>query len=251
MGRPGLGGAPHRDRHATSVLLAGTVLIAVAWMLPLRSPPLYDGLEAPAEPYRYLQPGPGLPSTGAPSTAHETLPVQGSAELKSAVSTGEMPPQAQLFVSPQEFVLPARATAVDVAITPVPAPAPVPQGRIAGNVYRIAATAEDRPLALRHGAQLGVLLRSPAGLGAPTLELFDAGRWTRLATRALTTVAPDLYGASLTELGDVALVVAAAPPANGSPVPPAAIAGAAAAALLAAGTILLRARARRRGRPCP
>lgn len=39
-------------------------------------------------------------------------------------------------------------------------------------------------------------------------DLFGAGRWTELRTVAVGAVAPDLYGASMRALGDVALVLA-------------------------------------------
>jgi hypothetical protein len=235
-------------RRAATVLAAGALLLLLSWVfLPLPSPPLYDGLEAPAEPYRYLLAGGALSGGRAPTSAHASIPVVGSTGLKSAVSTGELPPQASVYLTPLALVLPTGATAVDVSITPVLPPRPAPDGPIAGNVYRIDVTANGGPVAVRPGEEVGVVLRSPAGLGTPTIELLAGGRWTGLHILARGTVSPDLYGASLVRFGDVALVVAPAAPATGGGVGVGVLlAGGAGALLLAiAGVVvLIRVRAR-------
>ena len=239
-GRAGPGGA--------AVLAAGALLLLLTWVfLPLRSPPLYDGLEAPAEPYRYLLAGGALSGSRVPTGAHASLPVAGSTGLKSAVSTGELPPQASVYLTPLALVLPTGAPVVDVSITPVLPPRPFPVGRLAGNVYRIDVTAKGGPVAVRPGEEVGVVLRSPAGLRAPTMELFAGGHWTWLRTLATGVVEPDLYGASLVGFGDVALVTPPLSPATGGGVGLGVLlsSGASAVLVLVAGAVVaIRVRAR-------
>lgn len=221
----------------------------MVWLVaPAAAPPLYDGLEAPAEPYRYLvAPSPALAGTRPPSTAHQRVPVAAGPALRGAVSTDEQPPQAQLIFAPDTFVVPPGTGAVDIGISPVPPPPVAMDGRLDGNIYRMSVTVGATPLAITPGQHVTVVLRGPAGVVGPRIELFAAGRWRVLDTTALTLTAQDVYGANTSVLGDVALVVPPTPPSTGggpSTGPIAATLGA--AALLGLGAMAVMRRARRR-----
>jgi hypothetical protein len=225
------------------------VLIGAAWLAaPPSAPPIYDGLEAPAEPYRHLLPAPALAGTRPPSPAHQAVPVSSGPGLRAAVSTEEQPPQAQLIVAPDTFEVPPGTTAVDITITPVP-PAVAPDGRLDGNVYRLAVTARGTPLAIAPGRHATVVLRGPAGVAGPRLELLAGGRWSALETTTLSLTAADVYAANTAVLGDVALVVTPVPPPRAGGAPTGLRSAAAVGAVTVLGLVgfgLLRRRARRR-----
>jgi hypothetical protein len=126
-----------------------------------------------------------------------------------AETTDEQPAQAQLLAAQGAFTVPPGATAVRVTIAPVEPPAVAPAGgRIAGNVYRFAVTAVPgaTPMPLLPGQQITLVLRGPAGVANPTLEVWDGARWNRAETTPLGSSSPDTYAANLTMLGDMALV---------------------------------------------
>ena len=162
--------------------------------------------------------------------------------------TDEVPPQAQLIFAPDTFAVPSGTAAVDVAITPVPPPAVAAHGRFDGNVYRLTVTAGASALAIGPGGHATVVLRGPAGVAGPHVELFAGGRWVALPTTALSLTAPDVYAANTGALGDVALVVPPSSPRTGagSPAVPVVAAALGGAVLLGLGGVTALRRARRR-----
>ena len=201
-------------RRAAATLAAGATLLALAWGLgPRSAPPLYDGGPIIAEHYRYLHPSPGFTSTKPPSTVDVTLKLEDGQSPGMAETTDENPAQAQLLAAANTFTLPPGTTAAHVTIAPVDAPAVAPPGGdLDGNVYRfsVAAVPGGTPMAFRSGQQVTVVLRGPAGVSGPVLELWDGTKWTKLDTTPLGNTAPDSYAANVAALGDIALV---APPA--------------------------------------
>ncbi|HEX3604626.1 MAG TPA: hypothetical protein VH134_01800 [Candidatus Dormibacteraeota bacterium] len=233
------------------MLAAGALLIGGIWLVaPGAAPPLYDGLEAPAEPYRHLAAAPEFAGVRPPSSVQQRVPVSIGPGLRGAVMTDEVPPQAQLIFAPDTFAVPPATAAVDVSITPVPPPAVAAHGRLDGNVYRLTVTAGASALAIGAGRHATVVLRGPAGVAGPHVELFTGRRWTALETTALSLTAPDVYAANTGALGDVALVVPPSTPrtGGGSPTVPIAVAALGAATLLGLGGLTVLGRARRRRR---
>lgn len=200
-------------RDATRVLVVAAPLIALAWMLaPAPSPPLYDGFQVPAEPYRYLAPPPGAQQTQPPTSASKPLTVSDGTVPAAFVATGEQPPQAQLLVGDGTLLAPAGAHTVTLAIKPVPPPAPLPAsiGRLAGNVYQVTASADSGGEAtLKSGATPPtVVLRGPTGSNAAQIaRMPEGGSWARLQTVPLGSGAPDTVAANTPGLGFFAVVV--------------------------------------------
>jgi hypothetical protein len=126
-----------------------------------------------------------------------------------ADSTAEQPPQAELLAAQNAFVVPPGAITIRVAIQCAAPPTVLPpDGRLDGNVYAFTVSAGGTPLSIRPGQQVTVVLRGPAGVPSPALELLSAGQWMRLDTQPLSNTAPDSYAANLSVLDELALVVA-------------------------------------------
>jgi len=238
-------------RRAALALGAGLLLLALTWRVhPLATPPMYEGNGPIVSPYVYLHPPPGLGGTGRPLSRRQTLSVAQGESPAFALQTTEQPPQAQLIAQAGTFAVPAGTGSLVASATPVDAP-PVPPlgGRLDGNVYDLEVSADGVPRPLRPGRRATVVLRSPAGVQNPTLELFADGRWTRLDTQPLGALSGDSYTADVSRLGDVALVAARGSTSGGNL--GAVVVGAVAAVLLAGGVALTLLRPRRRPRPTP
>jgi hypothetical protein len=237
--------------RAAATLGVGAVLLALTWRAsPLPSPPMYEGLTTPVQPYRYLHPPPGLGSTPPPSSVRQSLPPKQGQSPPLFPQTTESPPQAQLLAAQDSFVLPPGATAVEASIVPVdPPPVPPLGGQVQGNVYDFEVTAGGAPLPVRPGRRVTVVLRGPSGIVNPVIERFADGAWTRFETVALGQLAGESYTADVTGLGDFALVATPGAPAGGGS-DPFVVVLAAGAVLLTVGTLLaLRRRHRRRPPP--
>jgi hypothetical protein len=195
--------------RAAATLITGAALLALVWGLgPRSAPPLYDGGPIIAEHYRYLHTPPGFSTTKPPSTIDVTLKLEGGKSPALAETTEEQPSQAQLLAAQGAFTVPPGAASVHVAIAPVEPPAAAPpDGKLAGNVYRFAVTAGATPLPLLPGQQVTVVLRGPAGMANPVLEVWDGAKWSKLETQSLGATAPDSYAANVNMLGDIALVI--------------------------------------------
>jgi hypothetical protein len=234
-------------RRAAATLAAGAALLALAWCAgPRSAPPLYDGGPIIAEQYRYLHPPPGFTNTKPPGTIDVTLSLEGGQSPAIAETTDEQPAQAQLLAAQGAFTVPPGATGVRVTIAAVGPPRVAPtDGSIAGNVYRFAVTAVPgaTPLPFRAGQQVTVVLRGPAGVANPTIEVWDGARWNRADTTPLGSSSPDSYAANLTMLGDMALVPpTVAPAASGGGAGLIVAAAVVAVVLVAAAAVLVRRR---------
>jgi hypothetical protein len=195
------------SRASTRVLVAGALLIGAAWALsPAPSPPLYDGLSGPAQPFVYLDPPAGYHQTGKPSGATRPLTITAGSSTAGYASTAEIPPQAQVLAADGTFSTPPGATSVTLAITPVEPPQPIPSalGRLAGNLYHVTATADvPGPVGITPAHPVTVVLRGPAGTGnAPIARLGEGGgsTWQRVTTVPLGS-APDMVVTNTEQLG--------------------------------------------------
>jgi hypothetical protein len=198
------------------MLVAGAALIAGAWLLaPLPGLPLYDGLQPPPEPYRYLNPPPGSQQTAPPTSASKDLALSNGAVPAAFVSTGETPPQAQVLVGDATLIAPAGAHTVTLGIRPVPPPSALPGslGHRVGNVYLITATADAGGQAsLKPGATPPtVILRGPPGSSAARIARAGAGSggWVLLQTVPIGAGVQNTVAANTTSLGYFTLVVPA------------------------------------------
>jgi hypothetical protein len=249
-----------RGGAATRVLVAGGLLIALAWALaPAPSPPLYDGLQGPAQPYVYLQPPPGYHQTGKPGGASRALPITSGSSNAGFINTEEIPPQAQVLAGDGTFSSPPGATSITLTVTPVAPPQPLPAslGQQAGNVYEVKASADvPGPVTVAAAHPVTVVLRGPTGTGsAPMARLAQGGTaWERVTTVPLGS-APDMVVTNADRLGWFAITQTATSTASGGGgggsgggVPVVAIVVPALVLLAVVAGLLLRSSSRERGR---
>jgi hypothetical protein len=195
-----------RRRVGLGTLAVAAALLAVFWSTREwdAGPPIYDGLPLQTEPYRYLQPTPGQATTAPPTSGSENVKpsLQG---LPFIANTNESPPQAELQADPNALAIPPSAQNLSITITPVPPAAPIPNGRLDGNVYRMAvAVAGAAPVGVRPGKHVTVFLRGTGASGKTIIERFNAGRWSPLPTQV---PGAGFHAADSDQLGDFALVL--------------------------------------------
>ncbi len=145
--------APHR-------WVAAALLVGAGWLLTPHAVPVYDGVGAPDEPYRYVSPPAGSKTTAAPTAGAAQSPVaQGRNTNGMSVQTAEQGPQASLFVPPRALASPGGT--VEVRVVPQ-APADAPKdATIDGNVYLFTLTDKAGPVTFTDQAALATLyLRS-------------------------------------------------------------------------------------------
>jgi len=198
-------------RHGVALLLLGVVLVAIAQILGLGGPPVYDGLPVPADPYRYLDPPPSVKNPGAPLSAHVTVGLIGGGNSAIDLPTGEFPPQAELelFHGDVNGIVPGvpAVTTALVTITAVHVPsAPLPTGRqLHGNVYEMKVVANGHSLQLSKSPATLVSLRQPKTSSAdPQIAVLEGGEWKLLDTHPGTGAG--VLSAQLPRLGDVAIL---------------------------------------------
>lgn len=235
-------------RARLGVLAIPAAVLLAGWITGVfdSAPPIYDGIALPVEPYRYLQPPPGLATTAPPSAASETISLPEAAGAQTVeLTTSENPPQATVIFSTGAFDAPVGERIV-VRVAPVPPPVRPRRGDIDGNDYEVTATGPGpggplTDLRLRPGQVVTVALRATGAPGRPTLDHLDRGVWRSLAT---TQVPGAEYSVSTGLLGQFSLVI---PPGSaggggGSGVITGAVAGG--AILLLAGILVIRVRGR-------
>lgn len=189
-------------------LLAAVLLVGLGRLLSPDAVPVYDGIGAPDEPYRYVAPPAGAKKTAPPTTARATSPVVGGVSTNGmTLATAESGPQLSLFVPPRAIAT-GGATLV-VEAKPL-APADQPSGaRIDGNVYDVTMTGQG-PVTLTPQAALATLyLRATsARQPPPTMEhRASAGeQWKALDT---ARGGQDVYVSDFKGPGQYALAFAA------------------------------------------
>jgi hypothetical protein len=183
---------------------AALLLVALGRVLSPAAVPVYDGLGAPDEPYRYVAPPAGAARTAAPTAGVASSPVvAGVSSYGMSVTSAEQGPQVSVFVPPKALAATGRtvrATATPLAPTDQP-----PGARIDGNVYDVAFLAAG-PVTLTPQAALAeISLRATtARQPGPVFEhRAAAGRpWVQLQT---TRAGTDVYAASFRAPGQYAL----------------------------------------------
>lgn len=122
-------------------LLAAFLLVAIGRLLSPTAVPVYDGIGAPDEPYRYVAAPAGTKKTAAPTSARATSPVVGGVSTNGmSLTTAESGPQFSLFLPPRAVATGGPTLVVEA--TPL-APTDQPVGaRIDGNVYAVTMTGQ-------------------------------------------------------------------------------------------------------------
>ncbi|MBV9100566.1 MAG: hypothetical protein JOZ46_07260 [Candidatus Dormibacteraeota bacterium] len=205
-------------RLGIAALLLAVAGLTLLWRAtPKGAPPVYDGICTPT-PYHTVgsSPAPLAGSKSYPASPAGSFP---TAEVVTDPSfQTENPSQGQLLMTDGTFVSSEPFT---VSITPVQAPGVAPRdGRVDGNVYRVAAVTQSgkqlQPVDAQH--QVTLLLRATSMNPARTLERFDGTAWTDLKT--LLAGCGDLFEANTAQLGLFAAVVPANAPSGSGGGPP-------------------------------
>lgn len=186
-------------------LLTATGLIALAWLAgpTLPSPPLYDGLGIPDEPYRYADPPRDAVKTEPPTVASGTARVTGGVAGPLSATSAEQGPQVEVSLVAEALIAPREAKKVRVRVRAL-APSSQPRdGAVWGNVYRVTATSDNGPVKLRREGASTIVLRAPADQPRPVVQYRDSSGWHRLIT---TKFGHDRYKAAVPVLGDYAVV---------------------------------------------
>jgi len=223
---------------------AASVLIALGWLLTSQAVPVYDGVAAPDEPYRYVRPPVGATRTPPPTSAVASTPVTGGASANGlSLTSAETGPQVALFLP--AGALGAPSGTISVTVSPTAPADPPADGEIDGNVYTITVTDPAGPIALTPKAALATLyLRATtARQPGPVMEHRDAAGqpWQLLHT---SRGGADVYVASLPSVGQYALVFLRATPTSGGGVPVLPLVLGGAVVLLGAAIVVVRVRSR-------
>ena len=191
-------------RSARGWLAAAVGALALAWLTTGHPLPVYDGINAPDEPYRYVAAPAGAKATKAPTPASASSSAIGGLNVDELrAQSGEVGPQVQVVVPKLALTGPRTATRLRLTVTPVAPDTQPTVGTIDGNVYRLQLSpgatfrAVDAPGAMRLRAtsdsQPGPVFVHRAAASAP---------WATLDTRR---VGNDIYEAGLDGVGDYAL----------------------------------------------
>jgi hypothetical protein len=202
-----------RRRSRRGLLLATALALIVAWLTTNSPVPIYDGIGAPDEPYRYVSPPPGdKVRTQPPTSAVADLVSRGTARVVE-MSTAEQGPQAQAFLAGQDLTVApaagttAAASSVTVTLTPL-APESGPSGpRIDGNIYRLSWDAGTSIAHFRNRGSDQILLRAVKAPPPKATFLFRrsaAESWRRLPT---SRVGADIYLTLVQGEGEYALTL--------------------------------------------
>jgi hypothetical protein len=181
---------------------AAALLVTVGWLVTPQAVPVYDGIGAPDEPYRYVVTPPGSPKTAAPTEGAATSPVTaGKNSSGMSVQTAEQGPQASLFVP--QLALATTGSSIKVSISPKAPDTQPPGGLINGNVYAVTFSA---PATLTDRAAIATLLlrATTAVQPGPVAEhrATPADPWKQLQT---SRGGQDSYVASFVGPGEYAL----------------------------------------------
>lgn len=173
-------------RRAWLLLAAALPLLVLAWLVDPSAPPLYDGLQGPVGPYKYLNPPPGLGAQHRNPLPGRTVEHLSNGHFtETLLRTPEKVPQALLELGDGAVQVPRGISAVTLSVRPVPPPQPIGNGDLDGNVYLFQATGNNgASLALDpHVGGLLELRKTGKELNAH-MEIFKRGTWVPLATLA-------------------------------------------------------------------
>jgi len=205
-------------RSRIALLGLGALALAAAWLAASRqsTPPLYDGVGFPDEPYRYVVAPHGVPATAPPGAAIGDANVVNGQSQTASAGSNEQGPQVQLIIDQGDITAPAGATVVHLRAEPAAPTGQPPDATIWGNVYRLSAASDKGPAQIHAGADSTtvIALRAPVGpTPEPVMEYFDGASWHRLP---VTRIGNDFYVSPIAGVGDYALATL---PGQSQPVP--------------------------------
>lgn len=112
--------------------LAGALLVTVGWLASPSAVPVYDGVGAPDQPYRYVGRSP------APVVATLTAATSSGSSASVHLASKEVGPQVLVDLAAGAFTAPG--STMTLTATPLAPDGRPPRGSIDGNVYRITAS---------------------------------------------------------------------------------------------------------------
>ena len=208
------------SRAAARRCLAALAALVAAWVLVPGAVPLYDGINFPDEPYRYVSPPAGYEKTPLPDHASGETGVSGGANTSTVyVNTDEQAPQINVVVPNGLLAVSGAATSLTVRAVPEAPDRQPSKGRIDGNVYRVTVTATPSGTAAwapppGDAASVStVVMRATSSARPAPVFLYRAAAslaWTVLPT---APTGNDVYRTEFHGFGDYALAfgVVAAP----------------------------------------
>jgi hypothetical protein len=175
--------------------LAAVLLVTVGWFASPGAVPVYDGVNAPDEPYKYAGRSP------APATVSTTAPISGGRSASLQLKSSENGPQVLIDLSAGAFTA-ARPT-VTLTVTPQPPSGTPPRGSFDSNVYHVTVS----PGAVLHPETAqGFLFLRAAVMTRPNPVIVHrmaaADPWVEVKT---TLAGTDILSTPLRDLGDYAV----------------------------------------------
>jgi hypothetical protein len=190
----------------TAVLIVAGILLALLWMLGPVSPPLYDGLQGPAGPYKYVNPPPGLGVKHSNPTSGKTVERLSHGRFtETLVTTKEHVPQALLELGDGAVIVPSGVTTVTLTVRPVTPPHPIDGGVLDGNVYLFRAEGNNGQ-SLSLNPKVGGLLelRKTGQELSAHMSTYRNGSWVAVST--LSFVRADYLATDAKSFGYYALI---------------------------------------------
>jgi hypothetical protein len=176
--------------------LAGALLVTLGWFGSPHAVPIYDGVGAPDEPYKYVGKSP------APAAAAVTVPLAGGSSAALQLKSSESGPQVLIDLAAGAFS--ARGGRLTLTATPLAGDRPPPRGALDGNVYRVTASASA---VLHPETTQGFLFLRAAVMTRPDPVIVHrdspTDTWREIKT---TRVGRDNLSAPFRALGDYAVV---------------------------------------------
>lgn len=222
-------------------LLVALASLPAAWLLAPGAVPLYDGISAPDEPYRYVVPPAGYQHTPKPLSAKATVAVaEGSNVSTLYVNTDEFAPQVAIVLPKRLVAVAGSARTVTVSVVPVAPDRQPGKGTIDGNVYRVSVSAGATWAPPPGDAVIESQITLRATTGRQPIPSFvhratPAQPWQVLHTYISGN---DIYSTQFAGFGDYALAFGAVTTASRGSAVPYLVSGLLALVLLAAGVVI-------------
>lgn len=202
-----MGGTVTRQRSRWPALL---LVMATAGLVSRGGVPLYDGVGFPDQPYRYVKAPAGVTHGPPPEPAIRAVsPIRnGTNRDPLEPQSDEQGPQVFLGLPADALHVGALARSVTVTVSALAPGAQPADGRIDGNVYRVAVRSQpDGPVSFAGGNGPSLLYLRAASLqpAAPVMEhrTSSAGAWLPLPT---SRSGQDVFVVAYGGAGDYALV---------------------------------------------
>jgi hypothetical protein len=191
-------------RRGRLLAVAAAVLGVGALLAPATAPPLYDGVNYPDEPYRFVTPPKGAPTTKPPTSATATATVTGGRAGQITLATKENAPQLSIDLPAGAAIVPSGTAGLTLTAQPI-ADIPVPQGKyLWSDVYDVRATQGSVTRITDASGQPTITLRAVnAQRPEPVIARYDGTAWSMLPT---LPVGNDIYSAQFPGLGKYAVL---------------------------------------------